>query len=102
MIIDILLEENDRVVICGTVNVMDNENISLALMAQMTPAIMKKTSTLFQVTFAELPLAINYPWHCYIFKVTSTSIERLAEIYSRDTWYVVEVAREGSGALHEI
>ena len=50
---DILLEENDRMVICGSVNVMDHENESLALMVQMTPAIAKKMSTLFQVTFAE-------------------------------------------------
>ena len=59
MISDILLEENDRVVICGSVNVMDNENTSLALMSQMTPALAKKMSTLFQVTFAKKPLAIN-------------------------------------------
>jgi hypothetical protein len=100
--LDILLEENDRLVICGTVNMMDHKNTNFAFMLQMTPAIMKKITTLLQVTFAEPPLAINYPWHCYIFIVTSTSIERLAEIYSRDTWSVVEVAREGSGALHEI
>jgi len=59
MITDILLEENDRVVICGSVNVMDYEHSALALMSQMTPALMKKLSTLFQVTFAKTPLAIN-------------------------------------------
>jgi hypothetical protein len=53
MMLDILLEENDRLVICGSVNVMDHENETLALMVQMTPAIAKKMSTLFQVTFAE-------------------------------------------------
>ena len=67
MMLDIILEENDRLVVCGSVNMMDHENNNLAFMAQMTPAIMKKMSTLFQVTFTESPLAINYPWHCYIF-----------------------------------
>jgi hypothetical protein len=59
MMLDILLEENDRLVICGSVNMMDHKNTNMALMVQMTPAIMKKVSTLFQVTFAETPLAIN-------------------------------------------
>jgi len=59
MISDIALEENDRMVICGSVNVMDHEHSSLALMSQMTPALMKKLSTLFQVTFAKTPLALN-------------------------------------------
>ena len=64
MMQDIILEENDRMIICGAVNVMDHENANLSLIVQMTPAIMKKMSTLFQVTFVEPPLAINYPWHC--------------------------------------
>jgi len=64
MMLDILLEENDRMVICGTVNVMDHEKNSLAHMAQMTPAIAKKMTTIFQVTFIEPPLAFNYQWHC--------------------------------------
>jgi hypothetical protein len=102
MILDIILEENDRVVICGSVNVMDHDNMNMALMVQMTPAIMKKMSTLFQVTYAEPPIAVNYPWHCYIFKGISRNIESLAEICSLDTWCVVELAREGPGALHEI
>jgi len=56
MISDIVLEENDRFVICGSVNVMDHENSSLALMSQMTPSLAKKIATLFQVTFAKPPL----------------------------------------------
>jgi predicted short-subunit dehydrogenase-like oxidoreductase (DUF2520 family) len=58
---DILLEENDRLVICGTVNVMDHAKNSLAHLVQMTPATVKKMTTLFQVTFTESPLAVNYP-----------------------------------------
>jgi len=92
MMLDIILEENDRVVICGAVNVMDHGNNNLAIMVQMTPAIIKKMTTIFQVTFAEPAIAINYPWQCYILKGTSTSIESLAEICSLDTWYVVELA----------
>jgi hypothetical protein len=67
MMLDIILEENDRVVICGSVNVMDHENNNLALMAQVTPAIMKKMTTIFQVTFAEPLVAFKYSWHCYTF-----------------------------------
>ena len=58
MMTDILLEENDRLVICGSVNVQDHDKNSMALMTQMTPSLAKKMTTLFQVTFAEPPLAI--------------------------------------------
>jgi hypothetical protein len=64
MMLDILLEENDRMVICGSVFMMDHEKNSLALMVQMTPAIAKKMTTVLQVTFAEPSLAISYKWHC--------------------------------------
>jgi hypothetical protein len=82
MMSDILLEENDRMIVCGSVGVLDHENSSWAFMVQMTPAIVKKMTTLFQVRFAQPTLAINYPWHCYIFKGTSTCTECLAEICS--------------------
>jgi hypothetical protein len=82
MTTDIMLEENDRLIICGSVSVMDHEKGSMAFMAQMTPALGKKMTTLFQVTFAKPPLAINYPRHCYTFKSTSKSIESLADIFS--------------------
>jgi hypothetical protein len=59
----------------------------------MTPSLVKKMTTIFQVTFAEPPLAINYPRHWYIFKRTSTCIESLPEICSR---WVVEVSRAGA------
>jgi hypothetical protein len=84
MMADVLLEENDRIVICGMVNMDDHEKSSLALMAQMTPAMGKKMATIFQVTFAEPPLAINCSEHCYIFKVTLTCKGNLEEIYSVD------------------
>jgi hypothetical protein len=78
MILDILFEENDRLVICGTVNVMDHGKSTLAHMVQMTPAIVKKTTTVFEVTFVEPPLVLNYRKHCYIFKGTVTCTEGLA------------------------
>jgi len=59
MMSDIMLEENDRLIICGSVNVMDHENSNLAHMSQMTPTLMKKMTTLFQVTFTKPPPAIN-------------------------------------------
>jgi hypothetical protein len=82
MTLDILMEENDRIVICGSANVMDLEKNTLAHMVQMTPAIAKKMSTIFQVIFDEPPIAINYPKDCYIFKGASTCVERLTEICS--------------------
>jgi hypothetical protein len=60
MISDIALEENDRMVICGSVNVMDHEHSSLALMSQMTPALMKKLSTLFQDGYPFRPKSLNH------------------------------------------
>jgi phosphoribosylformylglycinamidine (FGAM) synthase-like amidotransferase family enzyme len=75
MTADILLEENDRLVICGSVSAMDHEKNTLAHMVQMTPSVAKKMSTLFQVTFAEPPLAINCTKDCYISKGTTTCEE---------------------------
>jgi hypothetical protein len=82
MMWDILLEENDRMIVCGFVNVGDLEKTSLAIMSQMSPALAKKMMTLFQVTFAEPTLAINYSWHCYNFNGTLTCIDSSAKICS--------------------
>jgi hypothetical protein len=84
MTADILLEENDRLVICGSANVMDHGKNTLAHMVQMTPTVVKKMTTLFQVTFAEPALAINYPWHRDTFKGTLNCIESLADVCSLD------------------
>jgi hypothetical protein len=61
MMMDILMEEKDRIVICGSTHVFDLQKLTIAHMVEVTPAIVKKISTLFQVKFAEPPLAINYP-----------------------------------------
>jgi hypothetical protein len=84
MTTDIMLEENDRLIICGSVSVMDHEKISMDFMLQMTPALGKKLTTLMQVTFAKPPLAINYQQHCYMFRSTSTCTEISADICSPD------------------
>jgi len=78
MILDVLFEENDQLVICGSANVMDHAKNTLAHMVQMSPAIVKKITTVFQVTFAEPPLATNYPKHCIVFKGTVKCTEGIA------------------------
>jgi hypothetical protein len=49
MIMDILLEEDDRSVICGIVLIIDHFNTTLKHMAQYSPSFAKKTITLLQV-----------------------------------------------------
>jgi len=70
MILDVLFEENDRLIVCGSVNVMDHAKNTMAHMAQFSPALVKKMTTVFQVTLAEQPFSINYQEHCYIFRGT--------------------------------
>jgi hypothetical protein len=61
MIADILLEEDDRISVCGTVNVMDHSNLSLAHMTQFSPSLVKKMTTVFQVKIAEPTKTVCYP-----------------------------------------
>lgn len=60
MISDILLEENDRLVICGSVNVLDHEKNTLAHMVQFSPAVVKKMTTLFQEGYPIRPKSMNH------------------------------------------
>lgn len=53
MLADVLLEEDDRVSICGTVNVMDHSNMTIAHVSQFSPALVRKMTTLFQVKTGE-------------------------------------------------
>jgi hypothetical protein len=46
---DILLEEDDRSVICGIVLIIDHFNTTLKHMVQYSPSFAKKTITLLQV-----------------------------------------------------
>lgn len=84
---DVLLEENDRMVVCGSVNVMDHANSTLAHMAQFSPSLVKKMTTLFQVKFAEPALAIQCPSDCFILKGTSKCAESLSETSPLDVWW---------------
>jgi hypothetical protein len=58
MILDVLLEEDDRSIVCGSVNVMDSSKITLAHLAQFNPSLVKKMTTLFQVKITEPTKAV--------------------------------------------
>jgi hypothetical protein len=49
MITDVLLEEDDRTVICGAVIVIDHSNLTMSHLVQYSPSFAKKTTTLLQV-----------------------------------------------------
>jgi hypothetical protein len=49
MMMDYMIREDDEVVICGTVSLMDMSGMTFAHAAQMTPSLSKKMMTLFQV-----------------------------------------------------
>jgi hypothetical protein len=49
MVMDVLLEEDDRAVICGTVFIIDHSNVTLSHLVQYSPSFAKKTTTLLQV-----------------------------------------------------
>lgn len=48
MIMDVLLEEDDRVVICGAVFVIDHSNVTMSHLTQYSPSFAKKATTLLQ------------------------------------------------------
>jgi hypothetical protein len=58
MMLDVMLEEDDRSIVCGTVNVMDSASVSLAHIAQFNPSLVKKMTTLFQVKITEPTKAV--------------------------------------------
>ncbi|KDR16730.1 Alpha-tocopherol transfer protein-like, partial [Zootermopsis nevadensis] len=60
MVADILLEEDDRISICGTMNVMDHSKATLTHMAQFSPSLTKKASTLFQDGYPIRPKGMNH------------------------------------------
>jgi hypothetical protein len=53
MVTDVLLEEDDRAIVCGTVGVMDHSNMTLSHISQFSPSLVKKMTTLFQVKFGK-------------------------------------------------
>jgi hypothetical protein len=71
MVSDIMFEEDDRVIVCGSVNVMDHSHTTLAHMAQFSPSLTKKATTLFQVNMAEstCPLPVKY-YFCFKYLIS--------------------------------
>ena len=49
MIMDVLLEEDDRAVICGAVFIVDHSNVTMSHLVNYSPSFAKKTTTLLQV-----------------------------------------------------
>jgi hypothetical protein len=49
MVMDVLLEEDDRTVICGAVIIIDHSNVTMSHLVQYSPSFAKKTTTLLQV-----------------------------------------------------
>ncbi|PNF24411.1 Retinol-binding protein pinta [Cryptotermes secundus] len=60
MLADVLLDEDDRASICGTVNVMDHSNLTMAHMSQFSPFLVKKMTTLFQDGYPIRPKGMNH------------------------------------------
>jgi len=48
MIMDVLLEEDDRAIICGAVIIIDHSNVTMSHLAQYSLSFAKKTTTLLQ------------------------------------------------------
>jgi hypothetical protein len=49
MVMDVLLEEDDRTIICGAVVVIDHSNLTMSHLVHYSPSFAKKTTTLVQV-----------------------------------------------------
>jgi hypothetical protein len=62
MIMDVLLEEDDRAVICGTVFITDHSNVTLSHLAQYSPSFAKKTTTLLQVLVHVWSVNLLFPY----------------------------------------
>lgn len=60
MIMDILLEEDDRSVVCGIVLIIDHLNTTIKHMVQYSPSFAKKTITLLQEGYLYRPQGIHH------------------------------------------
>ena len=47
---DVLLQENEQMTVCGVVQIMDMTGVTAAHGLQMTPAVVKKAMTVWQVS----------------------------------------------------
>ena len=62
MIMDVLLEDDDRAVICGAVFIIDYSNVTMSHLAQYSPSFAKKTTTLLQVRVHGWPVRLSLPY----------------------------------------
>ncbi|XP_069691384.1 retinol-binding protein pinta-like [Periplaneta americana] len=60
MLMDVLLEEDDRSVICGTVSILDHDKMTMAHMMHFSPSLAKKGTTLFQEGYPIRPKAMHH------------------------------------------
>lgn len=74
MVMDVLLEEDDRAVICGTVIIIDHSNVTLSHLVQYSPSFAKKTTTLLQVLTHVLSVYLSLP---YLVTSSLTSIRHV-------------------------
>ena len=63
MIMDVLLEEDDRAVICGTVFIIDHSNVTMSHLVQYSPSFAKKTTTLLQVPVHVMHMHMHMHMH---------------------------------------
>ncbi|XP_034236646.1 retinol-binding protein pinta-like [Thrips palmi] len=57
---DIVLKDDDRTFICGDVLILDMRGVTLAHAAQVQPALLKRTSTVYQDAYPVRPQGIHY------------------------------------------
>ena len=61
MIMDVLLEEDDRTVINGAVIIIDHANVTMSHLVQYSPSFAKKTTTLLQVRVHVWSVRLSVP-----------------------------------------
>lgn len=68
MVMDVLLEQDDRAIICGTVFIIDHSNVTMSHLVQYSPSFAKKTTTLLQVRVHiwSVRLSLPYPVISYL------------------------------------
>jgi len=63
MIMDVLLEEDDRAIICGAVIIIDHSNVTMSHLAQYSLSFAKKTTTLLQVRVHVWSVRLSLPYY---------------------------------------
>ncbi|KAG8226437.1 hypothetical protein J437_LFUL015105 [Ladona fulva] len=60
MMMETMLMDDDRLVVCGNVSVLDLSSVTLSHAAQMTPTIVKQAMISFQEAYPVRPKGVNY------------------------------------------